>query len=51
MSLSKEEGKGQALQQLGDVVMTGEILSEYEDRRILRRIDMQYVDGCAFSQV
>lgn len=49
MSLSNEEGKDQALQELGDVIMTGEVLSQDEDRRILRRIDMQYVDGCAFS--
>ena len=51
MSLSKEEGKEQVLQELGDVVITGEVLSDNEDRRILRRIDMQYGDRYAFSQV
>jgi hypothetical protein len=42
-SISKDGEKDIALQELGDVVMTGEVLSEEEDRRILRRIDMQYV--------
>lgn len=52
MSISKEkasvsngEGKDQALQELGDVVITGDVLSREEDRRILRLIDIQYVDG------
>ena len=40
MSLANEEGKIQALQELGDVVITREVLSQYEDCRILRRIDV-----------
>lgn len=43
LSMSNDMEKDQALQELGDVVMTGEVLSAEEDRRILRKIDMQFV--------
>lgn len=48
MSLAKEKmfatddlEKDQALHELGDVVVISESLSAQEDRRILRKIDMQ----------